>query len=447
MGLRLPGFLFVLVFISFASTLTIADNNKNLASNRHYANKMSSACSLSTVMNQNNTIDENESKNNTTIIMTSPVQQEETSRITQEKLDKREEVRLLMLKEAGYDINDESNIKKRLDYMSWDDYFMAVSFLSAQRSKDPREQKGACIVDEENRIVGIGYNGFPRGCCDDCLPWASTDDCNIMLHTKDPFLCHAEINAILNKCSADVRGTRMYVSEIPDNIAAKTIIQAGISEVIYVKDPDNSEATRATRIMFEMSGVKMRQYRPNPIAPLSFSDFHTNPVNDSNASSLPSVDHISNKHRDLLRREASFDPIKSKVKKRKNYLSWDDYFTAVAFLSARRSKDPNTQVGACIVDANQCIIGIGYNGFPRGCSDDYLPWARVADSKLHNKYPYVVHAEVNAILNKGSKDVKGASLYVALFPCCECAKIIIQSGIKEVIYLSDMVSLRTNSIS
>jgi dCMP deaminase len=109
----------------------------------------------------------------------------------------------------------------------------------------------------------------------------------------------------------------------------------------------------------------------------------------------------------------------------------------MAFLTAQRSKDPNTQVGACIVDANKRIVGLGYNGFPMGCSDDDLPWARQADSELHKKYAYVVHAEVNAILNKGSADLRGSTLFVALFPCNECAKVIIQAGIQEVVYMAD----------
>ena len=109
----------------------------------------------------------------------------------------------------------------------------------------------------------------------------------------------------------------------------------------------------------------------------------------------------------------------------------------MAFLSAQRSKDPNTQVGACIVDADKRIVGLGYNGFPRGCSDNDLPWAKVNDNPLYNKYVYVCHAEVNAILNKGSANVKGSTIYVALFPCQNCAKMIIQSGIKEVVYSND----------
>jgi len=110
---------------------------------------------------------------------------------------------------------------------------------------------------------------------------------------------------------------------------------------------------------------------------------------------------------------------------------------AMAFLTAQRSKDPNTQVGACIVDSENRIVGLGYNGFPTGCSDDLLPWARSNPNGLHNKYLFVCHAEVNAILNKGSANVKGATMYVALFPCQNCAKMIIQSGMKEVVYMND----------
>ena len=106
----------------------------------------------------------------------------------------------------------------------------------------------------------------------------------------------------------------------------------------------------------------------------------------------------------------------------------------VAMLAARRSKDPNTQVGACIVSEDNIIISTGYNGMPKGCSDDLFPWDRTGEE---TKYPYVVHAELNAILNASGRDLRGSKLFVALFPCNECAKAIIQSGVKEVIYLSD----------
>ena len=129
--------------------------------------------------------------------------------------------------------------------------------------------------------------------------------------------------------------------------------------------------------------------------------------------------------------------IKVDEEKRHDYLSWDEYFMASAFLSAMRSKDPHTQVGAVIVNGQNRIVGVGYNGMPKGCSDDVLPWGKKNPDPLETKYMYVCHAEMNAILNKNSANVEGCRIYVALFPCNECAKIIIQSGIKEVIYLSD----------
>ena len=122
--------------------------------------------------------------------------------------------------------------------------------------------------------------------------------------------------------------------------------------------------------------------------------------------------------------------------KRCDYIGWDDYFMGVSLLAAQRSKDPNTQVGACIVDDQNRILSTGYNGFPQGCSDDDFPWNR--DENLgETKYQFVVHAELNAVLNARGKNLSGSKLYVSLFPCHECAKAIIQSGIKEVIYLSD----------
>ena len=122
--------------------------------------------------------------------------------------------------------------------------------------------------------------------------------------------------------------------------------------------------------------------------------------------------------------------------KRTDYISWDEYFMGVAILSGMRSKDPNSQVGACIVSQDNKILSMGYNGFPIGCSDDAFPWARVGEP-LDTKYLYVTHSELNAILNYRGGSLEGAKLYVSLFPCNECAKAIIQSGIKTVVYNCD----------
>ena len=120
--------------------------------------------------------------------------------------------------------------------------------------------------------------------------------------------------------------------------------------------------------------------------------------------------------------------------KRQDYISWDEYFMGVAMLSAMRSKDPNTQVGACIVSEEHKILSMGYNGFPLGCSDDEFPWNREGED---NKYFYTTHSELNAILNYRGGSLEGATIYVTLFPCNECAKAIIQSGSREVVYDDD----------
>lgn len=130
--------------------------------------------------------------------------------------------------------------------------------------------------------------------------------------------------------------------------------------------------------------------------------------------------------------------------KRDDYISWDEFFMGVAVLASKRSKDPNTQVGACIVNEDNIILSTGYNGFPMGCSDDEYPWSRDGEE---TKYPYVVHAELNAILNANGKSLKGARVYVYLFPCNECAKAIIQAGIKEIIYISDKYADEKNTIA
>lgn len=123
--------------------------------------------------------------------------------------------------------------------------------------------------------------------------------------------------------------------------------------------------------------------------------------------------------------------------KRTDYITWDEYFMAVAHLASMRSKDPNTQVGACIVSKENKILSMGYNGFPRGCSDDDFPWDREAKDMLETKYLYVTHAELNAIMNYNGSSLSGSKLYVTLFPCNECAKAIIQAGIRTVVYGSD----------
>lgn len=131
--------------------------------------------------------------------------------------------------------------------------------------------------------------------------------------------------------------------------------------------------------------------------------------------------------------------------KRTDVLNWDEYFMGLAHLSAKRSKDPSTQVGAVIVNNENRVVSIGYNGFPYGCDDDVFPWDREGNVN-DTKYPYVVHAELNAILNS-HQSCKGCTIYVSLFPCNECAKAIIQSGITKIVYESDKYAHTDSTIA
>ena len=147
---------------------------------------------------------------------------------------------------------------KRKDYITWDEYFMGIAELSAERSKDPNTQVGACIVNDENKILSIGYNGFPTGCSDDNISWEREGDFE---NTKYPYVCHAELNAILNYTGTSLKGSKLDVNLFPCNECAKAIIQSGIKEIIYKEDKyANSEATKVSKKMLELSNVVYRQY-------------------------------------------------------------------------------------------------------------------------------------------------------------------------------------------
>ena len=149
---------------------------------------------------------------------------------------------------------------KRTDYLSWDEYFMGIALLSAGRSKDSNTQVGACIVSDENKILSVGYNGMHTGCSDDDMPWERE---GAFLDTKYPYVCHAELNAILNRSSGSLKNARIYVSLFPCNECAKAIIQTGIKEVVYWDDKyADTDGVKASKMMFRLSGVAIRQYQP-----------------------------------------------------------------------------------------------------------------------------------------------------------------------------------------
>ena len=147
---------------------------------------------------------------------------------------------------------------KRTNYISWDEYFMGIALLSAQRSKDAGTQVGACIVSRDNKILTVGYNGMPRGCSDDEMPWGREGG---LLESKYAFVCHAELNAILNNAGASLKDAKCYTTLFPCNECAKALIQAGITEVIYLSDKyADTESTIASKRMFNMVGVKLTPY-------------------------------------------------------------------------------------------------------------------------------------------------------------------------------------------
>ena len=148
---------------------------------------------------------------------------------------------------------------KRNDYISWSEYFMGIALLSAQRSKDSGTQVGSCIVSREHKILSMGYNGMPTGCMDDTMPWGRD---GAPLDTKYMYVCHAELNTILNAAGGDVRGAVMYTTLFPCNECAKAIIQSGLSEVVYMSDKyADTDAIIASKRMFDMVGVKYTPYR------------------------------------------------------------------------------------------------------------------------------------------------------------------------------------------
>ena len=152
-------------------------------------------------------------------------------------------------------------MSKRIDYISWDEYFMGVAELSSKRSKDPTTQVGACIVGANNHILSLGYNGMPSGCDDNDMPWSRDGE---VLKTKYPFVCHAELNAILNNNGNKLYGSRIYTTLFPCNECAKAIIQSGIKSVIYKMDKyASTDSVIAAKRMFDLAGVKYEQYKPS----------------------------------------------------------------------------------------------------------------------------------------------------------------------------------------
>ena len=150
---------------------------------------------------------------------------------------------------------------KRENYSTWDEYFMGLAMWSSTRSKDPKSQVGACIVNDEKRIISVGYNGLTRGMDDNNFPWDSIgEETNCLFTTKNPWVVHSELNAILNSHGTDLKGTTMYITLFPCNECAKAIIQVGIKKVIYLRMYDHQDLVEITKNMFENAGIECVPY-------------------------------------------------------------------------------------------------------------------------------------------------------------------------------------------
>lgn len=279
---------------------------------------------------------------------------------------------------------------KNQNYLSWDEAFIALSKLVALRSKNRLHQAGSCIVDGKNRIMSLGYNGLPLGCSDKDFPSVRSES---LYDSQESYMIPSAINAILI-AKRNLEGCTLYTTDFPSPEETKMIIQNGLDIVYYLSDEFINEADH-------LASLNM----------LNASDTYFRRLDDL------SIDCTG-----------------------KSLITWKEVFVGVCKLIAMRSKDTNTDVGSCIVDNQNRIISLGYNGLPFGCDDNDFPWNRDAEKSYNTKYPYVVHAEPNAISiaqSTASKDLSNTKMYVSLFPCHICAAQIIQAGIKKVFYVSD----------
>ncbi|KAF2346335.1 Cytidine and deoxycytidylate deaminase domain [Trinorchestia longiramus] len=303
-------------------------------------------------------------------------------------------------------------------------FFAACSLARAQRSKRVvdalrlpcwyavyegslfSDEVGACIVNDRKQILSLGYNSMPNGCPDD-KAWDKNK--SNPLESKEMYVCHAELNAIVNKNSADVRGACIYVTHFPCEKCAKLIIQSDITSVVYYHDNLGKKyPSKPSKEMFEVAKVEYREYTKSLKLNLTFEQFCKNTK-------------ISN-------------PSESTSQLYSAIRSWDEYFMSFAFLSAHYSEEGGMKRGACLVNKQHRIVGM-----PRRRLEIFTTEGEQQTLKKarHDKTLCTCHVPVNAILNKNCWDLNNCSLYVTHFPCNECAKFIVQSGITKVNYYCD----------
>lgn len=291
---------------------------------------------------------------------------------------------------------------QRKNYLSWDQYFMSVASLASLRTKG--EPRGVCLVDDEHRILSVGYEE---------VPYPIRDGSEASLEFAVSPLSNA-LYTFRGRRKEFENGT-LYMTYFPDYDESRAIAQARIHKVVYLTSPLDSVVEEISRLILESAQVEVEPYYDELYSVKEYKAFLT----------------------------AFRSVIKSHIgKEESSYLKMDEYFMQIAVLSALRSKDPSTQVGACLVDSQKRILSIGYNGAPYGMSDDILPWGsfgeRVDDLKT-TKDPYIVHAEINAFDNyRGNQDdLKGSQIYLLYSPCEKCSKRMSIAGLQKIIYLRE----------
>lgn len=288
---------------------------------------------------------------------------------------------------------------QRKDYLTWDEYFMGLTSLAALQSKN--EAKGACIVDFAHRILSVGYEESPYQ----------------SFHKDISFTIDPLSSAFYNFKGRrqELENGTAYLSSFPDCDESRHIAQAKLDKIIYLTKNISPKEEEVSRIILGCAGVNVIPY---------YDEMYS--LNDYKA--------FLKELKQILRFHIG--------KKEEGPFLLDEYFMSIAVLSALRSKDPSTQVGACLVDQQNHVLSISYNGAPYRMHDDILPWHSAGEKTgdlLQTKDPYVVHAEMNAFDNyRGNQaDLKHAKLYLLYSPCENCSKRIFISGIDEVIYLRE----------
>lgn len=290
--------------------------------------------------------------------------------------------------------------EQRTDYLSFEEYFMSVTALASLRN--PKAYNGACLVDMQNRILSVGYDEIPYS-----------------IRKNHPAADAYTVSALSNTLYSfkgrrgEFEGGTLYLSSFPGIQESREIAQAHLKKVVYLIKDIKEEEEQIVRLILNCAGVTIFPY------------YNSTYSRDQYIQFLQEFKQVVKKH--IGKSNSSF-------------LTPDEYFMQMAFLSALRSKDPSTQVGACLVNDQDQILSIGYNGAPYGMSDDILPWKSIGEKTgefLKIKNPYVVHAEINAFDNyRGNQDdLKNNRLYLLYSPCENCARRISSAGLKKVTYL------------